>query len=964
MTKAKKHILQGLKAAMMLLLLALFVMLPQTANAGTCSVSYGAGNKLQPECPNGKVARTDISPKCIEDNNNNSGNCVNTMPTSGVSRVPEDVCFRGEGWSRKRPHQGMDYAAPLNAPVTAAADGVVKRATGNIAEPPTGNCNSYGNVIYIEHEGCEGKYSTRYGHLHSIAPNIKAGTRVKKGDVIGYVGGTGGACGRYHLHFEMRGPSDELINPLCDEVQKICNCDAKKTPLQECRNAKFEAGSPAEIGESTAAISSTGLNQPSEKCHSYDEVRQDYRDSGCYFCKPFVILFNTGSSMARKSFDALAGAVKTVVYIAVALWLAIITLRFVSSMEIKEPRNYVKTVLNQMFRVLIVILLLDGGLDQILYYTIDPVFMTGLRIAQTAGRISEECDLGDLTVLASKEGGLPQEMGIGILCTIKSVQDQIGDVFALGHMLVCLSFHDMASLFGLIPNFAYLISGVVIWIAAFALLLVYPFLLIDGVLKLSIAVALLPAAVGGFAFKATSKYLNKVWETFLNGMFSFIFLSIIILIISSVAADEVAKILQDRDGMNAIQRLMWWGTEFLKIAFICFLGWAVLSEAKSFTDKFASGIRLGQDIGGDTGSTALEYGAKKPGKAVLKAGGAVLGATGEFAKNVAGSYSNNIRMNANKKFAESGWGDKNAFTRTVSSTFGLARKAVDKDGNVETDEEGNVMYDTTGFIQRLRGREERTSFNKTASNIKQTSTVRDRNTHNTIKKTENDRFGKIKSRYDGKGNKISTEGELRSITGGDLCRKDGSVNMQKIETFLQNANFSKEQKELMIAQKLMQERLNSGYKGGTLDDTVTSRSVDISTDNQGRKTVTIKQTGIDHSSTVVKMTYGANNRVLMEAQTINADNKGVGFATDGIIERKSYITHSLNDHGGETTVFEHRYAFSKYYSDRTSRPLYANGDMANGIPQKEILFGKQDMDLFVDQVKRKGNKYYSFKESN
>ena len=958
MTTAEKYISQGLKAAMMLLLLMLFVALPQTAGAGTCSVSYGAGNQLQPECPNGKITRTDISPKCIEDNNNNSGNCINTMPTSGVSRVPEDVCFRGEGWSRKRPHQGMDYAAPLNAPVTAAADGVIKRATGNIAEPPTGSCNSYGNVIYIEHEGCEGKYSTRYGHLHSIAPNIKVGTKVKKGDLIGYVGGTGGACGRYHLHFEMRGPSDELINPMCNEVQKICDCNAKNTPLQECRDAEFEAASPAEV-ENAAAVSSAGVSTPSKDCSSYDEVRQDYRDSGCYFCKPFVILFNTGSAMARKSFDALAEAVKTIVCIAMALWLAFFTLRYVSSMEIKEPRNYIKTVLNQMFRVLIVILLLGGGLDQILYYTIDPVFMTGLKIAQIAGRISEECDLGDLTVLTSKEGGLPQEMGIGILCTIKSIQEQVGDVLALGKILWCLGWHD--TFLGFIPNFAYLISGAAIWVAAFLLMLIYPFLLIDGVLKMSIAVALLPAAVGGFAFKSTAKYLNKVWETFLNGMFSFIFLSVIILIISSIAADEVAKILQSRDNMNALQRLMWWNVEFLKVAFVCLLGWAVLSEAKSFTDKFASGIRLGQDIGGTTGSSALEYAAKRPAKVALKTGGKVVKTAGRVTRNVVGSYANNAQMHANKRFAESGWGNKNAFTRGISSALGLAREAVDENGNVETDEDGNVMYDTTNLFQRLAGREERTSFNRKGDNIKQTRTVRDRNTHNNIKKTENDRYGQVKSRYDKSGNRISTEGKIRSILNDKLTRKDGKVDMRKIETFLQNADFSNEEKELIIAQKLMQERLNSGYGGGTLDDTVLSRNVSISTDERGRKTVTIKQTGVDKSRTAIKMTYGANNRVYMEAKTMYSSGTGIGFATDGIVERKSYLELDSN---GKETVTEQRYAFSKYYTDRTNRPLYTNGDTSSGIPQDEIMFDRQDMDRFVQQVKLHGNKYYRFKESN
>ena len=51
------------------------------------------------------------------------------MPVTNVARIPEDVCYRNEGWSRKRNHNGMDYAAGMGTAVTAAMDGVIKRFT-------------------------------------------------------------------------------------------------------------------------------------------------------------------------------------------------------------------------------------------------------------------------------------------------------------------------------------------------------------------------------------------------------------------------------------------------------------------------------------------------------------------------------------------------------------------------------------------------------------------------------------------------------------------------------------------------------------------------------------------------------------------------------------------------------------------------------------------------------------------
>jgi murein DD-endopeptidase MepM/ murein hydrolase activator NlpD len=88
-----------------------------------------------------------------------------------------------------RPHHGIDYAAAPGTPVRAVGDGVITRA---------GWGGGYGNVVDIRHQ--QG-YQSRYAHLRGFAPGIRAGTRVRQGDLIGYVGSTGLATGP-HLHYE------------------------------------------------------------------------------------------------------------------------------------------------------------------------------------------------------------------------------------------------------------------------------------------------------------------------------------------------------------------------------------------------------------------------------------------------------------------------------------------------------------------------------------------------------------------------------------------------------------------------------------------------------------------------------------------------------------------------------------------------------------------------------------------
>jgi murein DD-endopeptidase MepM/ murein hydrolase activator NlpD len=100
---------------------------------------------------------------------------------------------------RSRPHHGIDYAANSGTPVRAVGDGVVRRANWG---------GGYGNLIEIRHQR---GYSTRYAHLRGFARGIRAGVRVKQGDVIGYVGSTGLSTGP-HLHYEFH-ENGRPVNP-------------------------------------------------------------------------------------------------------------------------------------------------------------------------------------------------------------------------------------------------------------------------------------------------------------------------------------------------------------------------------------------------------------------------------------------------------------------------------------------------------------------------------------------------------------------------------------------------------------------------------------------------------------------------------------------------------------------------------------------------------------------------------
>jgi len=89
---------------------------------------------------------------------------------------------------RYKAHLGTDYAAPRGTEIRSVGDGTVLEA---------GYSGGNGNYVKIKHNGT---YSTQYLHMSKIGKGIKRGTRVKQGQVIGYVGSTGLATGP-HLCF-------------------------------------------------------------------------------------------------------------------------------------------------------------------------------------------------------------------------------------------------------------------------------------------------------------------------------------------------------------------------------------------------------------------------------------------------------------------------------------------------------------------------------------------------------------------------------------------------------------------------------------------------------------------------------------------------------------------------------------------------------------------------------------------
>ena len=125
---------------------------------------------------------------------------IQPVNNDDLTRIASGFGYRIDPFTKaKKHHYGIDFTAPQGTPVYATGDGVVTRADNR--------SSGYGNHIRINHGF---GYTSLYAHLYKF--NVKRYQKVKRGDLIGYVGNTG-RSNAPHLHYEIF--KDKVkINPI------------------------------------------------------------------------------------------------------------------------------------------------------------------------------------------------------------------------------------------------------------------------------------------------------------------------------------------------------------------------------------------------------------------------------------------------------------------------------------------------------------------------------------------------------------------------------------------------------------------------------------------------------------------------------------------------------------------------------------------------------------------------------
>ena len=715
----------------------------------------------------------------------------------------------------------------------------------------------------------------------------------------------------------------------------------------------------------------------SPKCY-YDEVI-----GNCTFCPLFATFFRAASVMTRKAIDGYSGSVYKVVIIGFAVWIALQILVFVSSPEVRDLKDLVLAIITQSLFVLIAVILLQSGAFSFLNDALSPIFNTGMNAAEailtpegagantneslkqaknlnktlnnnydSSGQDTEveeyKCEsMAKYNLPDTKtEGALPKKMGEGILCTMGLIQNRAARVKALGSASICYSWQKKAFI---IPHLGYLLVGIGLWVGGMLVLLAVPFMMIDSVLQLAVAGSLLPFAIGAYAFKATRQYTGKVWETFMNAMFAFVFVSLIALmittaleqIITNATANTNVLFKEYADGVQMellLNDLSWFSSKFLEVCFVLILAWSVIGEATDFAKQFSGSItstKIGSSIGTMAGSFTKSAATKILDKPVSAAADKAWSLTKDAGSGLVGGI-RQVRLNRQAdRIKKKGTYDATTGTYTYNTKSWLRRRS--KTLSLSETADGRKTVTESKIKKKSGGATETITKVKNKDFTVETTTIRDK-----------------------EGNITSYNDEIKTNSNflNKLFEKNGTVNQENYKKALEAIHGQPNEEQLMIAlQKQIISKTMPNTKMKMKNHGYVSQKA--IRDKNGN-IIGFEEVHADGSKTIVNTRMDKNGRMMTEMTQIDKKGRGTNLATDGVINRKRtfHINGNVADvdmqnwqQSADESSIRDTYGYSAYYDYYNKTRRYSK--LNEGL--KTSAFSEDEINAARNYTAVKGN---------
>lgn len=329
----------------------------------------------------------------------------------------------------------------------------------------------------------------------------------------------------------------------------------------------------------------------------------------CIFCPLFLKIFNTANLMATQSYSVLAISLANVMLIGFALWVAFSLLGKVSSFTKMDAPKYITELLTQAFKVLVAFLLLRDA-NAIYEYVLGPLLKGGMEFGMTllagSNKYLNACKSLGVNEMPVN-GLLPSYLYTQLECFIQAVQAELAVSQAIGSSLMCVARNAGAQDLGIVtdildfrlPDFSMLFEGLIIWVFAWLLSLAFAFYLVDATVRLGIVGALMPFLIACWPFKVTSKYTTQGFTMFMNTLFTYVFMGLVVSINIQLISVSMTGVQGGQDAVIAalnsnqikeLQELLDIGfAGFLILIASCIFGFKLCGQASELAGSMAGG---------------------------------------------------------------------------------------------------------------------------------------------------------------------------------------------------------------------------------------------------------------------------------------------------------------------------------------------------------------------------------------
>jgi len=337
----------------------------------------------------------------------------------------------------------------------------------------------------------------------------------------------------------------------------------------------------------------------------------------CFFCTLLGVVYDGSASMTDIAFSKMAYDFMQILALGLGIWIAIQILMNVSTLTKQDIPKFINNFIKQSYKVIIACVLLMNS-QQIFEYGIRPLLKAGLTLGSSL--VSSDDVFSSLPYNANGEyihqagkeiGGLHFDYNIynDIERYVVKVQQDLSFMQAIGAELWCIGGNIMtSSLSELIKNIGdgleMMLMGGILVVFAFLLSIAFVFYLLDAIVQMGVAGGLAPFLIACWPFKATAKYTKVGIEMFLNSMFIFIFIGLImsinIALIDSALSTEGGGTLKDigdaimnLDKNKLVELTELTGMKFLILLFCAIFGFKFVGQGTSLAGQFAKGLKGG-----------------------------------------------------------------------------------------------------------------------------------------------------------------------------------------------------------------------------------------------------------------------------------------------------------------------------------------------------------------------------------